>query len=225
MLYVFLLSGYLLINRYNAGRETFPTFEGTWHYGLIDSRIPFVPWFIWLYNFLYLSLLAPVLVVRKAEDFRKMVFCYLVLFFICFSIFLIYPVKMIRPFETDIGELMTTSTVFEMIADKSLLATYNIKLTGSTFFLLMLYVYDRPFNVFPSLHIANAFLAGIISYRFNRWYGVFWIAFAIVIYITTLLVKQHYFMDGVPSIIMAFGMYYLAFNTRLIFKDREEGKN
>jgi len=58
----------------------------------------------------------------------------------------------------------------------------------------IVYFIDHTTNAFPSLHVAMALLSSLICYRHNKkyWWFILW---AVLISISIVFVKQHYFID------------------------------
>jgi len=176
MLFIFL---FLYVGDYNEGRN---------FYNLsifIDQKIPFNPHFVWTYILYYFVALMPVMVVTEIKEFRRMVGAYLMMYFMGFLTFILFPVKMMRP---------------ELVGDG-----YSIWL------LKKIYNADNGYNCFPSMHVANAFLASFFSYRFNRVYGAVVYVIAFLITISTLFIKQHYIVDLIAGIALAYFVYRFSY--------------
>ncbi len=176
MLFIFL---FIYVGAYNEGREFYNLAIS------IDYKIPFNPHFVWTYILYYIVALMPVMVVEDIHEFRRMVGAYLMMYFVGFLTFILFPVKMIRP-----------------------------ELTGDGYSLWLLkkiYNADNGYNCFPSLHVANAFLASFFSFRFNRTYGAVVYLMAFLITISTLFIKQHYILDLVAGILLACFVYRFSY--------------
>jgi membrane-associated phospholipid phosphatase len=187
MLFIFL---FLYVGDYNDGREFYNLSIS------IDNKIPFNPHFVWTYILYYFVALMPVMVVNDIHEFRRMVGAYLMMYFMGFLTFILFPVKMVRP---------------ELIGD------------GYSLWLLKkIYNADNGYNCFPSMHVANAFLASFFSFRFNRIYGMVVYLIAFLITISTLFIKQHYVMDLVAGILLAYFVYrfsYFRFSSEKVISE------
>lgn len=176
MLFIFL---FLFVGNYNEGRE---------FYNLsifIDEKIPFNPHFVWTYILYYFVALMPVMVVPDIKEFRRMVGAYLMMYFMGFLTFIVFPVKMVRP---------------ELIGD------------GYSLWLLRkIYNADNGYNCFPSMHVANAYLASFFSFKFNKPYGSIVYIIAFLITISTLFIKQHYIVDLIAGILLAYFVYRFSY--------------
>jgi len=73
--------------------------------------------------------------------------------------------------------------------------------------LQFIYDSDRPYNCFPSLHVAYAFLAALTCYRIHRGLGIAALVYAALIGISTLYTKQHYVVDVVAGALLAYVAY------------------
>lgn len=151
----------------------------------LDLQIPFLPSFILIYLSVYISVLLPYFLVKNQKDFQKVVYVYFLGISISFLIFLLFPVKYVLREEV-LGSGFLNSL------------------------LLWLYATDLPFNCFPSLHVLNPFLAGFLVWTFRRKAGLFILTWAVLIALSTLFIRQHYFLDIVMGIALAV-LCYLVF--------------
>jgi membrane-associated phospholipid phosphatase len=71
----------------------------------------------------------------------------------------------------------------------------------------LLYRLDPPYNLFPSLHLSMALLAGLAAWKASRRYGATALAGVALIGVSTLTVKQHFIADGVAGIALAAVVY------------------
>ena len=77
---------------------------------------------------------------------------------------------------------------------------------------------DDPTRLFPSIHCLVSWFCFIgIRGRKNvpRAYRVFSCLFALLVCVSTQFTKQHYIVDVFGGILLAEGMYWLAFHTQL----------
>jgi membrane-associated phospholipid phosphatase len=153
----------------------------------VDGLIPFTPGAVYLYESLYLIMpVAPWLMRSKVELYqysKGLVAMNLV--GVCFFIF--YPTLCSRP--ADVSE--------------------------TNAFYAWLIVLDKPLNAFPSLHVAYAlfhsacchgqFSSFAASYLLR---GFFWL-WALGITASTLLTKQHVFVDAVAGTVLGLGCFAL----------------
>lgn len=153
----------------------------------IDSKIPFMPDSVYLYESLYLIMpVAPWLMTTKAE-LRRYSKGIILMTFIGFCFFFFTPTLVLRPTDAQ---------------DANGLYRLLIQL-------------DNPLNAFPSLHTAFAlFHAACCHVIFSTssksrvLQGFFWL-WAVGIMISTLLTKQHVFVDALGGAILGLGSFAL----------------
>ncbi|MBK7973986.1 MAG: phosphatase PAP2 family protein [Deltaproteobacteria bacterium] len=148
----------------------------------IDDRIPFLPWSVYLYSWVYTAMLYPLFVVRCSGLFRRTVEAYAITIAVSLVVFAMFPV-------TSVGFRPDPATL-----DQSVFHNWGVALT---FFV------DPPTNLFPSLHLSIATLAALIAGRARPLFG--WCAapmvLAVAVSITTM--KQHFVLDGVGALAVA----------------------
>ena len=153
----------------------------------IDRKIPFMPDSVYLYESLYLIMpVAPWLMTTKAElsQYSKGI---ILMTLIGFCFFFFTPTFVLRPTDAQ---------------DANGLYRLLIQL-------------DNPLNAFPSLHTAFAlFHAACCHVIFSTssksrvLQGFFWL-WAVGIMISTLLTKQHVFVDALGGAILGLGSFAL----------------
>ncbi|MFT7677316.1 MAG: membrane-associated phospholipid phosphatase [Planctomycetota bacterium] len=157
----------------------------------LDSRIPYLPWTILVYHGLFeLLLCLPFLTYPKtssgARDLFRLYEGQFVLTLIACAVFLIAPAE------------MALRVPAEQHGD-SVVDQLN----------LLVHVQDRPFNTWPSLHVAWTCLATL---QVTRWIRsrrrkiLLWACF-VVVAISTLTVKQHYLWDVISAALLALGYW------------------
>ena len=162
----------------------------------LDDRIPFLPWTVYLYSWVYTAMLYPLFVVRCSGLFRRTVEAYAITIAVSLAVFAAFPV-------TSVGFRPDPATL-----DQSVFHNWGVALT---FFV------DPPTNLFPSLHLSVATLAALIAWRARPLFG--WCAapmvLAVAVSITTM--KQHFVLDGVGALAVAL----FAFRTRIASFDEK----
>jgi membrane-associated phospholipid phosphatase len=159
----------------------------------LDRALPLVPVWALVYGALYLFLiLLPILVVRQDELVRRTIYAYLLIWITAYVFFFIlYPTAAPRPLRV-VGEGF---------------AVWGLR---------ALYSSDPPYNCFPSLHVAHSFVSALASYRVNRGLGIFATICAALVALSTLFTKQHYVVDVLAGVVLAFIAYvtFLARHSR-----------
>lgn len=167
------LAGYFGTSAANATRDAWRLDTA------LDRAIPLVPAWSLVYTFVYFSVVAPAFVVGDRRYFRWVAAAYLASLGFSFVCFVAFPVRIDRPDPFSRGD--------DFFA----------------WFLALAYRLDHPTNCFPSLHIANAYLAALSCRRVDRISGALFLALATLVSLSTLLVKQHYAADVVAGFALA----------------------
>lgn len=140
----------------------------------LDDQIPFCPAFMGIYVLAFAQwVLGYIIIARENEET-----CYRVLSgemiakFLCLLCFLLYPTVMIRPAVTGSGfwEILTR----------------------------FIYAADTPVNLFPSIHCLESWLCFRCAVRLKKpasWYAPAMLAFTLLVFASTVLVKQHALID------------------------------
>ena len=150
----------------------------------LDAMLPVLPAGSIVYGSLLLAPLLPVFVIHHVELVDRTIKSFLMTWLTAYVVFLFHP------------------TVNRQIP----------KVTEEGFFaaaLRLIYDSDTPYNCFPSLHVAQCFLAASACWRVHRGVGMaagFW---AGLVALSTLFTKQHYVLDVAGGVVLA-GIGYQA---------------
>lgn len=151
----------------------------------LDAALPLQPAWMFVYGSLYLFVvILPLLVVRQRELFRRAMQAYLTVMIVAYVGFLLYPTAAPRPDDV-LGEGF------------------------SAWSLRLAYSLDPPYNCFPSLHVAYAFVSALTCYRVHRGVGIAAALWAALIGVSTLYTKQHYVVDVIGGALAAYVAYVL----------------
>jgi len=148
----------------------------------LDAAVPLQPSWSVVYGSLFLAALLPGFVVHQQELLQRAILAYLALWLVSFICFLAYPTA----------------------------APLHAKVAGNGFFewaLLAIYGSDVHYNCFPSLHVAQCFLAAFVCYRVNRGVGAVTGVWAFFVGLSTLYTKQHYILDVIAGALLAYAAY------------------
>lgn len=148
----------------------------------LDRAVPLQPAWALVYGSQWVFSFLPVFVVRGVELRRRTVLAYLSIVITAYVGFLIYPTVAPRPADV----------AGDGIFAHGLRTVYDL---------------DPPYNCFPSLHVAYSFLAALTSYRVHRGLGLAALVWAALIGISTLYTKQHYVVDVIAGVLMAYAAY------------------
>lgn len=155
----------------------------------VDDRIPFFAPFIIFYILAYVQwIINYLLIAREGKTF-----CYHFIYgdviskLFCLVFFLFFPTTLVRPEVTG-----------HSICDQLVRLVYQI---------------DAPVNLFPSIHCLESWCcihAALRMKKTPRWYLPITIVMSFCVFASTLLVKQHVFVDIFGGILVFEAGYYLA---------------
>ncbi|MEX2271201.1 MAG: phosphatase PAP2 family protein [Vicinamibacterales bacterium] len=147
-----------------------------------EERLPFLPIFEYLYVLTYFLPLFLIVTIRDYAAFRRLATAYGLTLLVAYTTYLLFPVYFERP-HLEVSSLHT--------------------------WLLSLEYRDKPYNHFPSLHVALSWLAVLgsqVSPRTRMALGVV----ATGISVSTLFVKQHYIADVLYGFAVAWVAWQIA---------------
>lgn len=151
----------------------------------VDRRIPFWPVWVWPYLSYFPLCFVPLFFCGELGRFRRIASAYALTYAPSIVFFYAVPTRMLRP---ELGGEGLTMAALEW-----------------------LYRVDPGYNIFPSLHTANAVLVAWIVARYApRWAWLAWIE-ACAIMASTVLVKQHYIVDVPAGFALGTLAYFVAF--------------
>ena len=149
----------------------------------LDRAIPVEPPWMLAYGSIWVFAFLPAFVVRQPALTRRAIMAMLTATIVAYLVFLLYPTVLPRS---------------ESVGEGFLAASLGV-----------VYSLDPPLNCFPSLHVAWAFVAALTSYRVHRGVGLAALAWATIIGVSTLYTKQHYVVDVLGGVALAYGAYLL----------------
>ena len=143
----------------------------------------------------YILLFTMYLYVRKNyHAFRETLVSVILTFYIGYIGYVIFPA--VGPKFT-MAHLFETSLSGSFITDRlSFLMDYEIS------------EYTRR-DCFPSLHNGVIFLILLFAFKYQKTYAIIFLPFAIALFISTLYLRYHYFIDMIAGFILATAMFYL----------------
>ncbi len=153
----------------------------------LDHLIPF--WAVWILPYLSAIIAwngALLLVTFKADDELFLIFVttWLTNCVIGFSIFFLFPNYMVRP------EITGTGWADQLVR--------------------LIYANDRTYNAFPSMHIWMTTTVALVLGRWRpKWRWLLW-AYWLIVAASTLFTKQHWILDIVGGMGLAFLSYMAA---------------
>jgi membrane-associated phospholipid phosphatase len=152
----------------------------------LDRELPFSPPWVFVYVTFYLFAFSPLLYTRRAPWFRRVFAAMGVTMAVTYVVFLVFPTReVLRP-------TLDGATGFTM------------------WFLRLVYGGDGGYNCFPSMHVGLSHLAAWTLRDVDRKVAPWAWALAILISVSTLLLKEHYLVDVVAGALLAFAAHRLA---------------
>lgn len=149
----------------------------------LDHSLPVEPVWSFVYLSLFLAALLPAFVVHQQELVRRTVNAYLAVWIVAYVFFVAYPTIGPRPAGHIIGDEF------------------------SAWMLRSIYASDVRYNCFPSLHVAQCFLAALVCAHIHRGVGIVAGLWAALVGISTLYTKQHYVLDVISGALLAYIAY------------------
>ena len=155
----------------------------------VDDRIPFLAPFIIFYILAYVQWIVNYLLIAREGK----TFCYRFIYgdviskLFCLVFFLFFPTTLVRPEVTG-----------HSVCDQLVRLDYQM---------------DAPVNLFPSIHCLESWScihAALRMKKTPRWYLPATIVMSLCVFASTLLVKQHVFVDIFGGILIFEAGYYLA---------------
>ena len=148
----------------------------------LDARIPFRPAWIVIYILAYLQwVVGYVLIARESRAHCNRVLAgEIIAKFICMLFFIVLPTRIERP-------VVEGSGVFAALTR-------------------LIFASDLPGNLFPSIHCLESwicFRGAIGMKRVPRWYAPAMLVLTLLVFASTLLVKQHVLVDIPAGVLVA----------------------
>lgn len=191
----------------------------------IDWAIPLNPpsvviYVFVFYGFVFFALLYYATIQRAY--FNQLIFSLITIHLVAYTVYVIYPVMMIRPYwmPTSLLDWLFWLNVNPQYVYNWMLFNF-IQQSSSPFHSILwnIYEHDTPLNCFPSLHAAASTMVAYAFWKEKQSYG--WISWpiAIAVMISTLLVRQHVIVDEIAGAALALLVGYLFYNK--VFKTPE----
>lgn len=161
----------------------------------IDKAIPFVPFFVIFYVswYTYMLLMMAYLFVKDGETYYRF-FAFIILTY-------------------------TLTMVFDMCFPNGQNLRPDVSTLGNDYFSFLLkkiYNADTPTNVLPSMHCLGTFAVMMAAIKTKGFKDSVWAKILIVIWgflivASTLLIKQHAFIDDLSSLMISLVLFYPIF--------------
>ena len=148
----------------------------------VDDVIPFLPIFSVIYVLSYIQWIAGYILIARdgCELCRRVISGEIIAKLICMAVFLLLP---------------TTMTRAEIVSDG-----FFDRIVG------YIYRLDAADNLFPSIHCLESwvcFRGAMQMKRLGPWYRYFTLLFSLLVFASTVLIKQHVTVDIVGGVLTA----------------------
>ena len=148
-----------------------------------EKRIPFIGWNIWFYISDYVYIAAVFVLLKDKQNMNKIFYSQIAMLIFAMFIFFLLPTTYPRP---------------------------EVEYSGFSGWMLgLLHSADTPGNACPSIHVGMTFLGGFGFIKEQRRFLPIFMFWAILISLSTLTVKQHYFTDVISGFAMSVLFYYI----------------
>jgi len=147
-----------------------------------DGCIPFVAETIWIYLAIFPFALCPLFFVRCPWLIRRGALAYTFVMSVSFLCFSLFPV---------------TSTDLRMPAEALDVSR------ASPWAVSVVYRFDPPYNLFPSLHLSLASLAAFLVWKAWRVMGAILFAGLGLVAVSVCTTKQHFLLDVLGGVVLA----------------------
>ncbi len=154
----------------------------------LDELMPFVPEMVWVYVSTYFVMMFSGFFIKDDLDFYRLVVAIIVTMLITYPFFYFFPAIYPR------AEFVITDL--------------------STQVLRWNYTNDVVNNTFPSLHVSLSFTLALTMGYLNKKKKNIWIFWAIMVAVSTVLVKKHFLIDTLGGFMVA----YTAFSFSVKYK-------
>ncbi len=150
----------------------------------LDTIFPFVPEMVYIYMSFYVVILISVFFLKTDGAFYRIILSIIGTLLITYPLFYLFPAYYPAPsFETD---------------------------TFTTQFLKWCHEADVPNNTFPSLHVSLSFTIALGINHYRKTIGKVYIIWAIMIGLSTIMIRKHFLIDALGGIVIA-GFCYNVF--------------
>jgi len=154
----------------------------------LDAAIPFLPWTYGVYVSFFALLLATAWLL-EAREFLRMLAAVLVVNAVCYLGFFLFTAHYPRP-------------PLESIPPGFWREQFRV-----------MYASDSAGNTFPSIHVATTMLGALRLWP--RRGGALWMGWALLIAVSTLTVKQHFVVDVLGGMAVAWAVHAWLFRPRV----------
>lgn len=189
LIFIIVNSFYPIINQYRENTAILTSFVDT---GINFNKYFIIPYIIWYgYVFGFIAFLFIV----DGECYYKLSIALIFTMLLSFVIFIYFPTYVPRP------EVSPVDLISKLV--------------------LAIYSQDKPYNCLPSAHVTYSLLVAFYVSKSENIKGIVKVASSfvcILIILSTLYVKQHYFLDLVTGVIISYLIFIII---EILWKEKE----
>jgi membrane-associated phospholipid phosphatase len=191
------LFGYMIPNRYHLIDPIYLPMTA------VDKAVPLVPWTIIIYQSEYIFFWLAYVLIRKEETRNRLLYSFFAVQLISMAFFIFYPTTFPRhTFPLPEGTHPWIVSAFST-----------------------LHILDDPSNTFPSLHVSACFVTAFAFLRESKIKCGGFLLWSVLILISTMTTKQHYFIDTVAGLALAmFSSWFFVVKARYRGQDVPSGQ-
>lgn len=155
----------------------------------VDTMIPFNQYFIlpYIFWYIYVAFFLFYFCAVDKEIYYKLLMSIVLGEIVCCLIFYIFPTYVPRPNVQ--GDDICSALV------------------------RAIYKSDNPYNGFPSIHVLDSIFVAVFvfkTHKLNKLTKIISLFFALSVIISTMFIKQHYFVDAVSAALLSWLLYMVA---------------
>lgn len=173
-------SFYPIVNQYREPVRILNSFVDT---GINFNQyfiIPYVSWYAYVFGFIVL------LCLFDGEEYYKLILALVITMLLSFIVFIFFPTYVPRP------EVLTSDPFSRLV--------------------LAIYSADKPYNCLPSAHVSYSMIIATYvakSKQFSNKTKLTSSIICVLIILSTLYVKQHYFLDAVTGVLITYFVFVI----------------
>lgn len=154
----------------------------------VDRAMPFWTWTVWIYFTEYLIFLCAYFGLRSKEMVTRYFYAYMAILIFSAIVFMVFPVAFPRDNYPVLGDSLSDHALI-------FLRTHM----------------DTPANCLPSLHVSSCFISSFCFWQEKRSKAAWYFLWSFLVSISTMTLKQHYFVDVWTAFLVTLVSYWFFF--------------
>lgn len=160
----------------------------------VDAVVPFIPQTVWLYVSEYLYLAVIYWSYKNLQNLNRFIYAFLSLQAGCVIVFWLWPTAISRGAFPIPASLDPVTRLILTVLRRA----------------------DSPTNCFPSFHVGSVYLSCLLISSEERPKFYFFLVWSTAISLSTLTLKQHYFVDVVSGFCLAVILFLVFRRTQFV---------